>query len=171
MSAVFEEVVPEVMTDNPFKLFDKDWTLITAGQADRFNTMTASWGGLGILWQKPVANIYVRPTRYTYEFLEKEDFFTLSFFEEPYRMALSLFGSVSGRDMDKVKPSGLTPVCDATGAVYYQEARLVLVLRKIYFHDLEPANVRNIDLGEIYGPGESYHRLFMGEIVKVLRKS
>jgi len=102
------------------------------------------------------SEIIHRITDLWHRLLEKEDFFTLSFFEEPYRMALSLFGSVSGRDMDKVKLSGLTPVGDATGAVYYQEARLVLVLRKIYFHDLEPANVRNIDLGEI---------------VKVLRKS
>lgn len=168
MSENFTEISPESIADNPFTLLHGDWTLITAGQPDKFNTMTASWGGLGVLWQKPVATIYVRPQRYTYEFLERETYFTLSFFEERYRLALNLFGAASGRDMDKVKASGLTPVF-GPDAIYYKEARLVLVLKKIYFHDLDPTNVRNFDLGDTYA-GEDYHRLYIGEIVRVLRK-
>lgn len=171
MSEEFLEIAAEAIADNPFRLFDKDWTLITAGTPDKFNTMTASWGGMGVLWQKNVANVYVRPQRYTYEFLEREDYFTLCFFEEKYRLALNLFGAASGRDLDKVKASGLTPVVDASGAVYYSEARLVLILKKIYFQDLDPARVRNIDLADIYAAGEAYHRLYLGEIVKVLRKA
>lgn len=170
MSEGFVEIGAEAISDNPFRLFDQDWTLITAGTPEKFNTMTASWGGLGVLWQKNVATIYVRPSRYTFEFLEREDYFTLSFFEERYRLALNLFGAASGRDLDKVKASGLTPAVDATGATYYEEARLVLVLRKIYFQDLDPANLRNLDLTDTYAPGEPWHRLFLGEIVKVLRR-
>lgn len=168
MSEGFIEVGPEAITDNPFKLFDKDWTLITAGQPDKFNTMTASWGGVGVLWQKPVGTIYVRPQRYTREFIERETHFTLSFFDETYRMALNVFGACSGRDIDKVKTSGLTPVVDA-GAIYYREARLVLVLKKIYHHDIDPANVHNFDLSDIYA-AKDYHRLYIGEIERVLRK-
>lgn len=170
MNEGFAEIPADAVTDNPFRLFDKDWTLITAGKPERFNTMTASWGGLGVLWHKNVATIYVRPSRYTFEFLEREDFFTLSFFEEKYRLALNLFGAASGRDLDKVKASGLTPVTDASGASYYAEARLVLILRKIYFQDMDPDNVRNIDLGDLYAVGEAFHRMYVGEVVKVLRK-
>jgi len=170
MGGEFVEIGAEAIADNPFRLFDKDWTLITAGTPEKFNTMTASWGGLGVLWQKNVATIYVRPSRYTFEFLEREDYFTLSFFEERYRLALNVFGAASGRDLDKVRASGLTPVVDATGATCYAEARLVLILKKVYFQDLDPANVRNIDLADLYAVGEPYHRMYVGEIVKVLRK-
>lgn len=106
----FKETKPELLSDNAFKLIGKDWMLITAGTPESFNTMTASWGGLGVLWERKVAFCFIRPTRYTREFVERSQNFTLSFFEETHRKALGFIGSHSGRDTDKIKETGLTPV-------------------------------------------------------------
>ncbi len=154
------------ITDNPFSLIGKDWMLVTSGPADAYNTMTASWGGVGILWNKPVATIYIRPQRYTYEFLEKNDRFTLSFFTEQYRDALKFCGSKSGRDYDKAKETGLTPVGEED-ITYFDEARLVLVCKKLYFDDIKPAHFYTPELEANY-PNKDYHRLYIAEIQKVL---
>ena len=105
---MFHKVDPKQLADNVFSLIGQDWTLITAGTAERCNTMTASWGGLGVIWGAPAATIYVRPQRYTKEFLDREEYFTLAFFGEEYRQALTLCGSRSGREVDKVKECGFT---------------------------------------------------------------
>ena len=97
------------INENAVKLIGKEWMLITAGNMENYNTMTASWGNIGFLWGKPVATIYVRPQRYTLEYIEREECFTLSFFPEQYRKALNICGTKSGRDTDKVKEAGLTP--------------------------------------------------------------
>ena len=162
----FESVDLKQLPDNPFRLIGDQWTLVTAGSADSFNTMTASWGGVGVLWNKPVATIYIRPQRYTYEFLEKSDTFTLSFFAEQYRSALKLCGAKSGREIDKVKETGLTPVTEE-GSVYFDEARLVFVCKKLYFDDIKPENFYTPDL-EINYPNRDYHRMYIGEIQKAL---
>jgi flavin reductase (DIM6/NTAB) family NADH-FMN oxidoreductase RutF len=164
----FKEVKPESLTDNPFTLIGKDWMLITAGIPGSFNTMTASWGGLGVLWERKVACCFVRPTRYTYEFMERSQNFTLSFFEERLRKILSFCGSHSGRDTDKIKGSGLTPVNDG-GYMYFSEARLVLFCRKIYFQDISPDCFLDPKIDEMY-PQRDYHRMYVGEIEKCLRK-
>jgi len=140
--------------------------LITAGDDKGFNTMTASWGGLGVLWNKSVAFTFIRKQRYTYEFTEDNDLFTLCFFDEDYRNALSICGSKSGRDIDKVKETGLTPV-HIDGTTYFDEARLVLVCKKQYFQDIDPKNFLNADIEKNY-PAKDYHRMYIGEIVKVL---
>lgn len=118
--------------ENPFELIGRQWMLITAGDKTSFNTMTASWGGVGVLWNKNVATIYVRPSRYTHEFLMKSDRVTLSFFPESNRNALKICGSKSGRNCDKVAEAGLTPVALESGAVTFAQARLVLDCRKLY---------------------------------------
>lgn len=118
----FKELEPANLKDNPFKLINDDWMLITAGDKNNFNTMTASWGGLGIMWFKNVSFIVVRPSRYTFEFMEKHDRYTLSFFEEEYRDALNICGTKSGRDTDKIKEAGLTPVYDS-GGVFLKRQR------------------------------------------------
>jgi len=91
------KIDPREINQNPFTLIDDDWFLLSAGNLSTFNTMTASWGGMGILWNKPVVFCFVRPQRYTYKFMESNDLFTMSFFDESYRKALSLCGKVSGR--------------------------------------------------------------------------
>lgn len=105
---MFSRIDPKELDQNVFSMIGEQWMLVTAGTVERCNTMTASWGGLGVLWGKPVATVYIRPQRYTLEFVEREDCFTLSFFGEEYRKALALCGSKSGRDVDKVKECGFT---------------------------------------------------------------
>lgn len=164
----FQEVNPELLTDNPFKLIGADWMLITAGSAEKLNTMTASWGGLGVLWERKVCFIFVRPTRYTCEFIEQATHFSLSFFDESRRKALQYCGTHSGRNSDKVKEAGLTAVHDS-GLVYFNEARLVLGCRKLYHQDIEPARFLDPAINSMY-PQKDYHRMYAGEIVKCLRK-
>ena len=123
--------------ENPFELIGQQWMLITAGDKRSFNTMTASWGGLGWLWNKPVAFIFVRPERYTHDFLETSDKVTLAFFPEACREALNICGTKSGRDCDKVKLAGLTPVVLKSGAVSFSEARLTVEGRKLFKSDMK----------------------------------
>ena len=110
-----KKIAPKDIDKNVIKLIGQDWMLVTAGDQEKFNMMTASWGSMGYLWNKPVVMVFVRPQRYTFEFTEKKDEFTLSFFDEKYRHALNVCGSVSGRDVNKVQESGLTPYFTEAG--------------------------------------------------------
>ena len=163
----FMEIDPHELTDNVFRLIGQDWMLVTTGKREAFNTMTASWGGLGVLWNSPVSMIFVRPSRYTYEFIEREREYTLSFFGPEEKRALQICGSKSGRDIDKVKETGLTPLFDQP-APYFEQARLVLVCRKLYTHDLDPAAFLDPAMMGSYKNGD-YHRMYVGEIVKALQ--
>ena len=166
---MFEKIDPKALDQNVFSLIGDQWMLITAGTKDQCNTMTASWGGLGVLWGKPVATVYIRPQRYTLEFVEREDTFTLCFFGEEYRKALALCGSKSGRDMDKVKECGFT-VATAEGAPYFEEADLVLVCKKAYWQDMDPTHFLDGEIDGKWYPQKDYHRIFIGEIETVLKK-
>jgi len=166
---VLKKINPDDITDNAFRLIGKDWMLITSGGMDSFNTMTASWGGIGELWHKNVSFIFVRPSRYTYEFLERNRVYTLSFFGEEHRNALSLCGSKSGRDIDKAGEAGLTAVQSENGSVYFSEARLVIECAKLYYQDLDPSNFLDGSIEKNYS-GENYHRMYIGEVLSVLRK-
>jgi len=166
----FKEINPENLADNPFKLIGKDWTLITAGTKESFNTMTGAWGGLGVLWYKNVCFCVIRPNRYTYEFMEKCSIYTLSFLEEQYRDILTYCGTKSGRDFNKVAETGLTPFFDNDNdSIYFAEARLVLICKKIYFQDMIPANFLDPVIDEFY-PLKDYHRMYVGEIVRCLKR-
>lgn len=167
MPARFVEIAPEQIEENPFKLIGGDWMLITAGSPQKFNMMTASWGGFGVLWDKPVSFIFVRPSRYTFEFLQKHSTFTLCFFDENYRRVLEYCGSQSGRHVNKLERTGLTPVEAANGSVYFEEARLVFECRKLYYQDLDPTAFMTQTLAAIY-PQQDYHRMFIGEIERAL---
>ena len=166
---MFEKIDPKALDQNVFSLIGDQWMLITAGTKDQCNTMTASWGGLGVLWGKPVATVYIRPQRYTLEFVEREDTFTLCFFGEQYRKALALCGSKSGRDVDKVKECGFT-VATAEGAPYFEEADLVLVCKKAYWQDMDPTHFLDGEIDGKWYPQKDYHRIFIGEIETVLKK-
>ena len=151
-------------TTDIINLFDKKWALVTAGDMESFNTMTISWGGLGTLWSRPVCTVYVKPVRYTHEFMERSEYFTVSFFGPEHRKALALLGSRSGRDCDKVKLAGLTPVAAPCGTVTFAEAERTLVCRKIYSHDLELSAIPE-DARETYYTEEAPHTMYIGEIV------
>jgi flavin reductase (DIM6/NTAB) family NADH-FMN oxidoreductase RutF len=165
----FEILDPLEIGDNVFKLIGQDWMLITAGTVDSLNTMTASWGGMGVLWNKNVCFCVIRPTRYTYEFMEKSDNFTLCFFTEKYRDVLNFCGTHSGRDVDKIEMTGLTPLEGSNGIVFFDEARLVIETSKIYFQDLNPENFLDDSIDGNY-PKKDYHRMYIGEIDRVLKK-
>jgi len=169
MTDKFTEISPEQIKDNPFKLIGQDWTLITAGNIKRFNTMTASWGGLGVLWDKNVCFSFVRPSRYTFEFLEDHRSYTLSFFDDTYRRVLEYCGSHSGRHVDKIEKCGITPVEGSIDNTYFAEARLVIECRKLYVQDLDPSAFLARTLVDIY-PEKDYHRMYIGEIVKVWQR-
>ena len=166
---MFEKIDPKSLEQNVFSLIGERWMLITAGTGERCNTMTASWGGLGVLWGKPVATVYIRPQRYTLEFVEREERFTLCSFGEEYRRALALCGSKSGRDLDKVKECNFT-VETVDGAPYFQQADLVLVCRKLYWQDMDPAHFLDGEIDGKWYPQKDYHRIFIGELETVLKK-
>lgn len=165
MAQDFRTISPEEIRDNPFKLVGSDWMLITAGPPEAYNTMTASWGGLGVLWNKNVCWCVIRPVRYTYEFMEKAGAFTLSFFDEEFRDALNLCGTESGRDIDKAAATGLTPVAGKlAGTTCFEQARLVLECRKIYTQDLNPELFLDRNIESLY-PQKDYHRMYFGEVM------
>ena len=161
-------VSPESLKDNVFKLISQDWMLITAGDRTKFNTMTANLAGLGFLWYQPVSFCFVRPQRYTFEFMEKSACYTLSFFTEQHRDALSLCGSQSGRDLDKVQAAGLTPAFTEAGTPYFAEARLVLECRKLYAQFLEESAFCDSHIPAEAYAGKDFHRMYIGGITQCL---
>lgn len=150
-----------------FGIFDRKWALVTAGNENDFNTMTVSWGGLGTLWEKPVATVYIKPVRYTHDFMEKNGYFTVSFFPEEYRKDLGILGSRSGRDGDKIALTSLTPV-KAGESMGFKEAEITLLCRKIYSVDLPQANMPE-DVVEKYYKTEEPHTMYVGEVIDILR--
>lgn len=159
---------PFEIHDNVFRLLDKDWMLVTAGTPEDYNTMTASWGHLGIMWNLPVAIAWIRPQRHTFGFANRFDHYTLCFFTERYRPALQFCGTRSGRDHDKAAETGLTPLSTGRGNVYFEEARLVLECRKIYQDDLKKGNFLVPEIAGKNYPKNDFHRFYMGEIVSAL---
>lgn len=168
MNARWKEIKPGHIKDNVFGLIGDGWMLVTAGDAEKWNTMTASWGCAGVLWRMPVALCFVRPTRHTFHFINQSEIYTLSFFSEDQREALDFCGSHSGRDTDKAAATGLRPVVLEDGkAVTFEQARLVLVCRKLYAQDFDPKLFLDPAIKEHY-PKMDYHRMFYGEIVRCL---
>lgn len=164
----FHSIPPEQLSDNPFSLIGQDWMLITAGDEPHYNTMTASWGGVGFLWNKPVAFAFVRPQRHTYTLMETADTFSLSFLTEAYRDALRYCGSHSGRDGDKFAATGLT-VQFENGTPCIEQARLVLVCRKLHVSDFTAEQFVDPALLTHYKAND-FHRQYIGEILQVLTK-
>ena len=153
--------------ENPFDLIGEQWMLITAGDKESFNTMTASWGGLGWLWNKPVAFIFVRPERYTHDFLESSDKVTLSFYPESCRKALQVCGTKSGRDCDKVKEAGLKPVALENGSITFEQARLTLACRKLFKSDMKEAGFIDKEVFNKWYSDAGLHSVYVLEIDKI----
>ena len=168
---MFKKISPFDIGDNVFKMMDKDWMLITAGTRDHVNTMTASWGHLGIMWNLPVAICYIRPQRHTFNFANEHDVYTLSFFEEKDREILKFCGSKSGRDHDKIKETGLIPLETDSGNIYFEQARLVLECRKIYQDDMKADHFLRPEIVKKNYPKNDFHRFYYGEIINVLEKT
>ena len=155
---------------NPWKMIGDEWMLVTAEKEGKVNTMTASWGGVGIMWGKTVATVYLRPQRYTKEFVDAGDTFTLSFFGGKEKKAMGYLGSVSGRDeADKIGKAGLH-VTELDGAPAFEEAELVLVCRKLYAQEMKPECFTGTEEIEKWYPDRDFHTMYIAEIVKAYRK-
>lgn len=164
----FERVSISDIECHPFTVLDRDWALVTAGELGHMNTMTVSWGGLGTLWNKPVATVYIRPQRYTKQFVDSNDRFTLSFFNGAYKKELGVLGVKSGRDGDKVAEVGFTPV--AVGdSVSFEQADLVLVCRKLYTDAIESEHFIDPSIEAACYPEHDYHILYIAEVEAAFR--
>ncbi len=160
-----KEINIRELKDNFVKMISNDWALLTAGKSDNFNTMTVSWGGIGELWNKDVCFVFVRPQRYTYEFMEKNDYFSLSFFGGEHKKELGICGSKSGRDIDKIQETGFIPV-DLGEAVGFEQAKVNVVLKKLAYQDIKPDGFVDETIMGNYANND-FHRVYVGEIVKV----
>lgn len=154
--------------DNLVKMIADDWALVSAADGKSWNTMTISWGGVGELWGKDVVFAFIRPQRYTKEFMDKSDYFTVSFFDEQYKDALKICGTKSGRDCDKINLAGLSSEFDGE-AVYPAEAKLVIKCRKIAVQKMDNTGFLDDSIESNYKAGD-YHYIYIGEIEKILEK-
>ena len=159
----------EMLSENFIETIGKEWMLITAGSENNFNTMTANWGNIGYLWNKPVVSVFVRPERYTFEFMERESLFTLSFMGNEHREIYKICGSCSGRDIDKVKEAKLSPCVTERGGIYFREARLVMECKMLYADMLKDSCFFDSSIQERwYGEHGGMHKMYIAEIVNVL---
>ncbi|MBN1886684.1 MAG: flavin reductase [Thermoflexales bacterium] len=152
-----------------YHLWDKQWFLLTSGDFARghYNTMTVSWGSMGVMWNRPFVQVVVRPTRYTHQFMEQYGTFTLCAFSDTYRKALNLLGSRSGRDGDKIAQAGLTPIASTqVAAPAFAEAELILECKKMYWDDFDPTHFLDPKIEENYAKRD-YHRVYFGQVMAI----
>lgn len=166
----FEEINIKDFTPDSFGLKNK-WMLVTAAKPDgTVNTMTASWGGFGVMWNKEVAFVVIRPQRYTKEFVDNADSFSLTFFDSSYKKALSHLGCVSGRDEDKISKTGLTVTFDK-GIPYFQEAEEAIFVKKLFIQHIEEDAFLDKNIIDKWYPAKDFHYLYIAEITNILRKN
>mgnify|MGYP003314215432 CR=1 FL=1 len=165
-----KEINIKNLKESVVSLFDDRWSLITAGGINNYNTMTASWGSMGFLWNKPVVTIFVRPQRHTFGFIESNDSFTLSFFTEEYRKALTLCGTKSGKDTDKAKEAGITPYSPTEDSVAFTEARLVLKCKKLYKSLLNEESFIDKSIIPAWYKDGDFHYAYVAEIENIWKE-
>lgn len=165
----FIEIKPEELNKSPFQLIGTDWMLVTAEKENKVNTMTASWGGLGVMWGKNVAYVVLRPQRYTKEFVDSSNTFSLTFFDQNYKKQLGYLGSVSGRDEDKITKANLT-IQYSDNTPFFEEGNLAIICRKLYAQELKPECFITSELDDKWYPEKDYHTLYIAEVEKVLIK-
>ena len=163
----FKEIKPNELNESTFKLIGDDWMLITAEKDGKVNSMTASWGGFGILWSKSVVYTFVRPQRYTKEFIDASPTFSLTFFDESFKKDLSYLGTVSGRDEDKLSKTKLN-VTYIDGTPGFNEAKLTIICRKIYAQELDPNCFIDKTIDNKIYPTKDYHTVYVSEVEKIL---
>jgi flavin reductase (DIM6/NTAB) family NADH-FMN oxidoreductase RutF len=168
---LFKSISPEEIEDNVFKLVGKDFTVITAGKIPEHNSMTASWGGMGILFQKPVTWCFLRASRYTLELIRKEQTYTMSYFPDERKEQVLFFGSKTGKNTDKMKESTLTAMQTPSGNTTYKEARLVIECKLTELTTVAPDDFYTSEgknfIEEAYDEVKEYHKLVLGEITNV----
>lgn len=164
----FKSIDPLKMDVNPFKMIGKDWMLITASNGERVNSMTASWGGFGVMWNKNVAFVVIRESRFTKELIDKSCGFSLTFFDnEEHAKMLAYMGSVSGRDEDKIKKFDLT-VEYCSDIPFIKEANKVIICEKLSKTTLEKEQFLDDEINEKWYPNKDYHDLYIAQIKDIL---
>lgn len=169
MDKDYIKISPSQIKQDPFSLISKTWFLLTAAMDNNYNTMTCSWGALGHLWHKDICIVYVRPTRFTFEYMEKAQYFSLSFLPERHKKILQYCGSHSGRNTDKIKDTGLTPI-NTENTIAFKEADLIIEAQKMSHQFIEPAG---FDIPEEIEPlytENDYHMMYIGKITAVWQK-
>ena len=165
----FQPYPIELLELNPCTKISQEWALITAGNKSKFNTMTISWGGIGVIWNKNVVFIFVRESRYTKEFMDNGDFFSLAFLSENYRPALSYCGSHSGRDEDKFEKAGLTPAF-RHGIPYPDEANFVLICRKMAAVPMKKEDLTDKHIAPDFYKDGDMHTMYVAEIIEMMAR-
>ncbi len=167
---MFTPIAANQISGNAIQRISKQWMLVTAGDRNSCNTLTASWGGLGFLWNRPVATIYIRPQRYTREFIDRQGWFSLSFLPEQYRPQLTLCGQKSGRDIDKMQECGFTVEYAEKDTPYVGQAELVLICRALYMEPLKQEAFLDESLPGQYYPEQDWSRIYIGEITQTMQQ-
>ena len=156
------------MKIQPFEKFHKEWALVSAGNVEDFNTMTVSWGTMGTLWNKSIVTVFVKPIRYTYNYLNDNEYFTVSFFNEEYKKDLAILGSKSKRDCDKMSLTKLHAK-DMDGNIDFEEENCTILCKKIYYQDLDLSQIPE-DAVQKYYLEEAPHRMYIGVVVKIIER-
>lgn len=167
---VFKEISADQFQESPFHLIGKEWMLVTAETGGKRNVMTASWGGLGVMWNKNAAFVVIRPQRYTKEFFDAADTFSLTFFDECFREKMAYIGTTSGRKEDKIVRAGLTVRHDGP-TPYYEEADAALICRKMYAQPMSENAFIDRAAAEQWYPDKDFHTLYIAEVMKILVKA
>lgn len=163
----YKKIELENMKFNPFTLIGKDWLLISAKKEDTVNTMTASWGGVGVIWSKNVATVYIRPQRYTKEFVDHSDYFTLTFFDD-HKKELSILGAKSGRDGDKIAEVNFD-VEMIEDQPTFSQGNMVIICKKLYRDSIKHDAFIEKELDAKNYPNKDYHDMYIGEIISVYK--
>lgn len=166
---VFQPCPLELLEVNPFTKFSSEWALVTAGNKKKANTMTISWGGMGVIWGKNVVYVFIRDSRYTKELIDQGDFFSISFFDEEYRDALHYCGSHSGKDEDKIKNAGLN-VGFLHGIPYIDEANMLLLCNKLFATRIEKDSILAKELVDKFYPDDDLHTMYIAEVIEILAR-
>ncbi len=165
----FQKVTEDMMEINPFTKIGKDWMLVTAGNEEKANTMTASWGGVGVMWGKDVAYVVIRQTRFTKEFIDKEGKFSLSFPSEKYRKEMKFLGTVSGRDEDKIKEAGID-INYHDGVPFIDQADMVFICKVMSNTFISKEDFIDKGIDEAWYKDGNYHTLYIAEITDILAR-
>ncbi|MCD7824705.1 MAG: flavin reductase family protein [Clostridiaceae bacterium] len=165
----FQEITIDQLEINPFQMIGKEWMLVTAGNEKKANTMTASWGGMGIMWGKNVVYVFIRDSRFTKEFIDREGMFSLSFPKEEYRKEMKFLGAVSGRDEDKIKEAGVH-VAYHEGVPYIDEGSLVMICRVLSETPIRKEEFKDASIDENWYSTGDYHNMYVAEITSVLAR-
>ena len=165
----FKEIKPEELQKNPFQMIGKEWLLVTAEKDGKANTMTASWGGMGVMWGKNVVFVFIRDSRFTKEFIDREGRFSLSFPSEEYRKEMKYLGTVSGRDEDKIKEAGVH-VAYHDGVPYIDEGKEILLCRVMSETPITQDEFKDEKIDAAWYADQDYHKMYIAEITDILAR-